>query len=91
MSYQKRCKIEFKKAEVNYINNTIQQGLSDNNTKACWRFVKSRRQETIGLHPLKQHGLLKNDSVDKANIILYRFSSVFTTVNASPPDMKRNI
>jgi hypothetical protein len=63
-SFQRKCKVEFKRAEVNYINNTIEKGLAENNTKPFCRFVKSRRQENVGVPPLKQHGRLINDSTE---------------------------
>ncbi|KAH3877157.1 hypothetical protein DPMN_001014 [Dreissena polymorpha] len=54
--YQKHCKKDFKKAEIDYINNTIQSGLDENNTKPFWRYVKSRRKDNTGVAPLKKIG-----------------------------------
>ena len=76
--FQKDCKKAFKKAEILYINDTIQKGLDDNNTKPFWRYVKSRRQDSVGVAPLKEMGQLLNDSKDKAQILVDQFKSVFT-------------
>lgn len=53
-TFQKDCKKAFKKAEIQHINDTIQKGLDENNSKPFWRYVKSRRQDSIGVAPLKQ-------------------------------------
>ncbi|WAR05575.1 hypothetical protein MAR_020944 [Mya arenaria] len=76
--YQKMCKKEFKKVEINYINKTIHEGLENNNSKPFWRYLKSKRQDNIGTAPLKQKGVLVNEGTGKAQILLEQFSSVFT-------------
>ena len=52
-AFQKTCKKAFKKAEINHINNVIQKGLNENNPKPFWRYVKSRRQDNVGVSPLR--------------------------------------
>ena len=47
-TYQLECKKEFKKAEINNINSTIETALEENNSKPFWRYVKSRRQDSAG-------------------------------------------
>ncbi|CAG2245813.1 unnamed protein product [Mytilus edulis] len=76
--FQKTCKREIRKAENNYINNAIIEGMNKNNTKPFWKYVKSRKQDNIGVAPLKKHGQLINDSKEKAQILLEQFASVFT-------------
>ena len=76
--YQNECKKAFKRVEIRCINHTIQTGLNEKNTKPFWRFVKSRKQDFIGIAPLKKMGRLLNDSKDKAEIVLDQFTSVFT-------------
>ena len=88
-AHQRECKRAFKRAEINYINNTIQKGLDENNCKPFWRFVKSRKQDYVGIAPLKKMGRLLNDSKDKAEILVDQFKSVFTQDkgdNSSLPD-----
>ena len=77
-NYQKLCKREFKKAEIDYVNKTIQQGLEKHNNKPFWRYVKAKRQDNIGTAPLKRNGNLISESKEKAQILIEQFSSVFT-------------
>ena len=58
------------------------------NSKRFWSFVKSRRQESIGVAPLKdKNGFLKSDSQSKAEILGDQFQSVFTEEDTtSVPD-----
>ena len=48
------------------------------NTKPFWKYVKSRKQDNIGVAPLKEKGQLINNSKEKAQILIKQFSSVFT-------------
>ena len=55
------------------------EGLQNNNSKPFWKYVKSRKQDNIGVSPLKSNGqLLKNDNKGKADIPINEFKSVFT-------------
>ena len=89
-AFQKTCKKASKKAEINHINNVIQKGLSENNSKPFWRYVKSRRQDSIGVSPLKKMGQLVNDGKGKAQILVEQFQSVFTRDDDQQhPDTKK--
>ncbi len=81
--FSKECKRAFKKAEINFINNTIQDGLENNNTKPFWRYIKSKRQDSVGIAPLKRLGNLVTDSKGKAEILVDQFKSVFTQDTSS--------
>ena len=72
------AKKEFKQAETDYINKTIQDGLDNNNSKPFWRYIKAKRQDNIGVAPLKWKGNLYSESKDKAQISVEQFYSVFT-------------
>jgi len=48
------------------------------NTRPYWRYVKSQRQDSFGIPPLKRDGVLHTDSKTKAAIMLDEFKSVFT-------------
>ena len=74
-----------RKAEWEYINNTITQGLQTNNSKPFWKYIKSRKQDNIGVAPLKKNGSLVCDSKEKAEILLDQFQSVFTRDGGSAP------
>ncbi len=88
--HQKECKRQIKKAERNYINTTIQEGLQNNNTKPYWHYIKARRQDNIGVAPLKEQGQLFSDSKNKARILLNQFKSVFTTdTNTAMPQVHK--
>ena len=50
----------------------------DNDSKPYWRYIKSRKQGNIGVAPLKDRGTLTSDSLQKVNIQLSKFPSVFT-------------
>ena len=76
--FQKTCKREIRKAEWNYVNNAILEGMNKNNSKPFWKYAKSRKQDNIGVAPLKKQGQLINDSKEKAEMLLKQFASVFT-------------
>ena len=76
--YQREIKRTIRKAEYNYINTMIEEGLKNNDSKPFWRYIKSRKQDNIGVSPLKDRGTLTSDSLQKANILLSQFQSVFT-------------
>jgi hypothetical protein len=57
---QHECKIAFKKAEINHINNTIQKGLEENNSKPFWWYVISRRQDSVGVAPPQEDRRVNN-------------------------------
>ena len=70
-------KKQFRHAEWNHINSVIQEGLDNKNSKPFWKYVKSKKQDNIGVSPLKQKGNLISDSKGKADI--------FTLVNVKAP------
>ena len=72
------CKKDFKNAEMDNVNKTIQEGFDNNNSKPFWRYIKSKRQDNIGTVPLKRKGTLFSVSKDKAQIFVEQFRSVFT-------------
>ena len=47
------------KEKWNNINNAITEGMENNNSKPFWKYVKSRKQDNIGVAPLKEKGKLK--------------------------------
>jgi hypothetical protein len=89
--YQKECKRQIRKGEWNYINSAILEGTEKNNTKPFWKYVKSRKQDNIGVAPLKERGHLINNSKEKAQIPIKQFSSVLTRekVNKMPKTHRR--
>ena len=80
-SYNHQKKITLKAmraARWTYINEILAEGLNNNNNKPFWRYVKTQKQENIGVAPLKVGGTLHSDSSEKAQILNEKFQSVFT-------------
>ena len=46
--------------------------------KRVWSFVKSLKKDASGITSLRENGILKTDTVDKANICNKQFQSAFT-------------
>ena len=90
--HQKYCRNEFRKAEYEFVNNTINEGLADNNSKPFWRYVKSRKCDNLGVSPLKERGQLQSEAKKKAEILLNQFKSVFSNDTANNmPDMNNSV
>ena len=66
--YQKECKRQIRKAEWDYINTSILEGMEKNNSKPFWKYVKSRKQDNIGVAPLKEKGQLIKQQRKSTNI-----------------------
>ena len=46
--------------------------------KKFWSFVKSLKNDAVGINTLRENGILKTDTLDKANICNRQFQSAFT-------------
>ena len=90
--FSREVKQILRKAEWDHVNNVIQKGLNQNNTKPFWSYTKSKRQDNIGIAPLKSKGNLLTDAKSKANIPLKQYISVFnkSTNNINPEVRKFN-
>ena len=44
----------------------------------AWSFVKSLKKDAFGINSLRENGILKTDTLDKANICNRQFESAFT-------------
>ena len=84
-SLKKDTSKALRRAHWQYVNNILLEGLQSKNSKPFWRYVKSKRQDTIGVAPLKSGGNLHSDSRFKATILNEQFKSVFT-----PPQDKHS-
>jgi hypothetical protein len=78
--HQKECKKQFHKAETQYVNNIINEGLEKNDQKPFWRYAKAKKQDNIGIAPLRHKGSMTNNSQEKAKLYILsdQFKSVFT-------------
>ena len=43
------------------------EGLQNNNSKPFWKYIKSKKHDSIGVAPLKDHGKLFSDAKDKVD------------------------
>jgi len=88
-SHQRECRRALRRAEWDHVNNVIEEGFKDNNSKPFWNYIKSKRKDNIGVAPLKVAGKLLCDSKDKANALVNQFKSVFTIdTDRSKPTVK---
>jgi len=81
--FKKSTHSSVKRAHWDYLNNTLQEGLAKKNSKPFWRYVKAKRQDNIGIAPIKKGGKLHSSPQDKANLISDQFQSVFTQEDTS--------
>ena len=72
----------------------MEHDLSDPDTpkpekiKKFWSFIKSLKKDAYGFTSLRESGILKTDSKEKANICNRQFQSVFTCEDDSDPPSK---
>ena len=78
MQCHKECKKQMRKAEWDYINSTINEGLQSNNSKPFWKYIKSKKQDNIGVSPLKQGVQLVTNSKEKAEILINKGNNKIT-------------
>ena len=71
---QRSCR----QAHDEYVNNLITDAGSSAK-KTLWTYVKSKRNDKVGVYPLKKDGQTYSDSKPQADILNDQFSSVFTT------------
>ena len=70
---------------MDYINNLVDPEKDEGN-KNLWRYLKSQKQDHVGVAPLKSDDKLVTDAAGKADILNRQFSSVFTQeqINTMP-------
>lgn len=60
-----------------YINDLLDSSISEQ-PKRFWSFVKSKRQDSVGIHSIEHNNVTLSNSLVKANILNNFFSSIFT-------------
>ncbi len=55
-----------RKARWNYINNKLQIALEQGDPGPFWRYIRSQKQDHVGISPLKDGGKLHTDSMKKS-------------------------
>ena len=71
-------------AHWQHVNLILDTAEKEHNTKSFWNYIKSQRQDTVGVSPLKKKGQLYSDSNTKASILQDQVTSVFTTDDTDP-------
>ena len=66
------------KSEWDHINSIISEGFENKHSKPFWKYMTSKKQDNIGVAPLKRYGGLTNESKEKAGILNNQFKYVFT-------------
>ena len=72
-----------KKAQWSYVENILVESFETKNTKPFWKYIKSKRQDNLGVSPIKSGGTLYSDGKTKAELINKQFESVFTRENST--------
>ena len=90
----KACKSSVQKelrgAHWNYVNESLAKNMEQGNNKAFWKYIKSKRNDNVGVAGIKQNGVLHHDSQTKAEILNNQFHSVFTKENVKAEKPKLN-
>ena len=73
---------ECHKAHNPYVRHLVSPD-NDSNHKCLWSYIKSRRQENIGMSTLKDDKGTYKESIDKANVLNKYFSTVLTKENTN--------
>ena len=80
---QSEVQLQIRRSHRGYMQEVVSESYKGNNKK-FWSYIKSARQESTGVSPLKnEDGFLKSDSTSKANILNRQFESVFTKEDTS--------
>ena len=94
LEHQRKCRKAFRQAEWKYVNEKIQSGLEENNSKPFWKYIKSKKSDNLGVSPLRSKGKLHSDDKEIAEILKKQFSSASTINKPSSetmPPVKLNI
>lgn len=82
-----RVQKETRKAHWDYVGQILQDSLDNKETKTFWKYIKSKKQENMGVQPLKNKGKLESDDKIKAELLIEQFKSVFSSDTISDGDV----
>ncbi len=51
-----------RQSHTSYVSNLLEESLQTKNNKPFWRYIKSKKQDTVGIASLKKNGQLHTDS-----------------------------
>ena len=80
--FQKYVKVKLRKAQDDYLAESLNIDPKDK-PKKIWSYIKAKRQDQIGIPPLKSDVGLKVDSRGKAETLNAQFQKVFTQEDVS--------
>ena len=81
---RKSFQTQLKNAHWQYVNDMLRSSLEDGDSKPFYRYIKSKREDNVGVSPLKEDGKLHVTAVKKCEILARQFRSVFTNDNDDP-------
>ena len=79
-NFRRLTKQSINHARNNYISSILSDNLTEN-PKKFWMYVKSQRQDSVGIPTLTAQGRHCSSNFDKASILNEFFQSVFTKEN----------
>ena len=78
IAFKKAVDKEIRHTKNSYINEFVVGGLHTGDSKPFFKYIKSLKQESLGLAPLKSGTNLETNAKEKADILINEFSGVFT-------------
>ena len=81
---QKSFQSSLSKAHWQYINNILSTSLEEGNSKPFYKYVRSKREDQVGVPPLKENGVLHTSAAKRSEIAAKQFQSVFTDDEHDP-------
>ncbi len=66
-----------------YLNNMLDPEKDNNSIQKFWKYIKSTKQDTMGIGTLKNNGVLAETAEQKAEMLNNQFTSVFTIENTT--------
>jgi hypothetical protein len=88
-TYQRECKKEFKKAEIQHINTAIEKRTRRKQHLTIWAICEIQKTRQHRSTTAKTQ--LFNNSKDKAQILVDHFKSVFTKHNSNRPETSKRL
>ena len=80
--FQKALKTNLISAQDQYIANSLDSALKEK-PKKFWSYIKSKKQDQIGIPPLNGNGKVLTDSTSKAEVLSNHFQQIFTKEDLS--------
>ena len=77
-----------RKARWEYINGILQLGLEEGNSRPFWRYIKSQKQDNVGIPALSHKDKLVTNNTQKAEILNDQFKSVLRKITLTQSVVK---